>query len=481
MSNATSRPDVPTSTPPPLTHARASVETVVRTPGLDALRCGAMFLVLMLHAAIPYGNHRIPHLLWGVWNERGHWALDLFFWGGVALTMPVFFFLSGLFTARAVATKGIGPVVRERIQRILVPTVVATLTILPLTLLVWNLGWFVSGRCSARQALYFVYLDPEINANRWGPAHLWFLYYLIQLTALFLAAARWIPTTFNRLLDRLAALVDRGTTRWLVLTIPTTLLLWLGYQRAGIDPIMGMHNILTLDLIRFAHHGWFFLIGLAMARRWSSLDPAPVWLTQSLWFHLVLAFVAFAARAWLLDRDLDAESSLSPPEQILMCIAAALTGWFGLFAALGLALCLIRTTSPILRWLTDSSYWVYLVHFPIVGLAQVNLHPLDWSPFLKFLIVAASSWIICLASYQLCVRYTLLGSWLHGVRLREPHAGVRRWPSVSAPSLFGSVDRPANPASEPISSCVAPNLPPPHAMRGEAVAAGPARSRQSIG
>src|SRR5262249_17026131 len=68
--------------------------------------------------------------------------------------------------------------------------------------------------------------------------------------------------------------------------------------------------------------------------------------------------------------------------------------------------------------LADSSYWIYLCHLPIVGLVQVDLYPVQASALVKFLVALTVTISLGLASYQVFVRYTVLGSWLHGPRTR---------------------------------------------------------------
>ncbi len=40
-----------------------------------------------------------------------------------------------------------------------------------------------------------------------------------------------------------------------------------------------------------------------------------------------------------------------------------------------------------MRFLSEASFWIYLVHVPIVALLQVLLLPLGWPGPLKFLLI----------------------------------------------------------------------------------------------
>jgi peptidoglycan/LPS O-acetylase OafA/YrhL len=123
----------------------------------------------------------------------------------------------------------------------------------------------------------------------------------------------------------------------------------------------------------------------------------------------------------LVQRDLTA--TLSGPESLLLSATGALFTWLLTFGCLGLAL---RASSrrPALRYLADSSYWIYLCHLPLVGLVQVDLFSVPAPAVLKFLAALAVSVGIGLASYQVMVRYTVIGLWLHGRRDRPVPAVI---------------------------------------------------------
>ena len=70
-----------------------------------------------------------------------------------------------------------------------------------------------------------------------------------------------------------------------------------------------------------------------------------------------------------------------------------------------------------LRWLADASYWMYLIHLPLVILLQSLLAGFVWPAAVKLLVVLVSTVVILLTTYRWCVRYTLIGSVLNGPKL----------------------------------------------------------------
>jgi len=70
------------------------------------------------------------------------------------------------------------------------------------------------------------------------------------------------------------------------------------------------------------------------------------------------------------------------------------------------------------RFLSDSSYWLYLLHLPVVIFGQGVLRDGDQPALLKFAGLIAVITAGLLLSYQLLVRYTPIGWVLHGRRWR---------------------------------------------------------------
>ena len=78
--------------------------------------------------------------------------------------------------------------------------------------------------------------------------------------------------------------------------------------------------------------------------------------------------------------------------------------------------------SKVIRYISDSSYWLYLIHIPVVVSIQKLTLELNTTKEIKFLITSVAALAILLASYQLLVRYTIIGTYLHGKRNKDESA-----------------------------------------------------------
>lgn len=106
-------------TPPPLP---------TRRHDLDALRAVAMLLGIALHAALSFAG--TP---WTVQDSRSSPAFHLFFEAIHGFRMPLFFLLSGFFTAMLWRQKGLRALLAHRFQRVFLPLLLGLFTMIPLT------------------------------------------------------------------------------------------------------------------------------------------------------------------------------------------------------------------------------------------------------------------------------------------------------------------------------------------------------------
>jgi hypothetical protein len=105
-------------------------------------------------------------------------------------------------------------------------------------------------------------------------------------------------------------------------------------------------------------------------------------------------------------------------ERILSVFLQALYAWLMTFGLIGLFRIVFRRENKLVRYVSDSSYWLYLAHIPLVFLAQALIRPLALPAFAKFTIVCLGLTAFLLITYDLLVRYTPLGTLLNGKKTR---------------------------------------------------------------
>ena len=109
------------------------MSTSERINGFDALRTIAMWLGIVLHSIIAYKS--VPEIGWPVDNRFNLGFLDWMYAYIHIFRMPVFFLVAGFFARLVIMRSGINYFVTQRFKRILIPFVIGTILLVPLTMI----------------------------------------------------------------------------------------------------------------------------------------------------------------------------------------------------------------------------------------------------------------------------------------------------------------------------------------------------------
>jgi peptidoglycan/LPS O-acetylase OafA/YrhL len=381
-----------------------------------------MLLGVVLHAAVSYMPHAMPDLVWVARDPQRQPLFDWIFWSIHSCRLPLFFALAGFFSVGLYESRGARGYLLHRTRRLLVPFLLGGIVVLPLTFGVWTLGWLCTVPGSIG-TFHHVSVHRAFQTFGIGSAHLWFLEYLYGMCLVFAGVCwlrRWFP------------IPGQGSDRWLasswlplVPAVPAAVLLWF-----DLGAIYGFRQSFAPEPARFAYYGIFFLAGTWLARVRSQLDRYLVPLSG---VRLLLCLPLLVVNGVLVQLYL--ERGLDHLGRMALAASAALLASLALFGFLGLALRFGRRERPLLQFLADASYWVYLIHFPLVGLAQLVLVGVPAPAMVKFLLVTSLVLAFGLWTYQRWVRTTIVGQLLNGTR-RAAGASQRpvMGPSVAAAS-----------------------------------------------
>jgi glucans biosynthesis protein C len=143
---------------------------------------------------------------------------------------------------------------------------------------------------------------------------------------------------------------------------------------------------------------------------------------RHVWIYLALAVPAFFLYGLTSPRE---HPYLKSAGNVLLC-------WLLIFVTLGLFLKYARRASARWRYMSDSSYWLYLMHMPVVVGLQVAFRPLPLPAIAKIPLVLGVSVVILVATYDLFVRATWIGALLNGRRYDRSMIRNRRYSCVPA-------------------------------------------------
>ena len=386
-----------------------------RLHGLDALRGGALLLGVVLHASLSF----FPEQTWIVADDSRSIGAAVLFFAIHLFRMTAFFLIAGLFAHMMLARRGWLGFARDRAVRITGPLLVFWLPVMGgiITALVWNAhvsGLIVPGAPPPP--------PPTYDWTNFPLTHLWFLYVLslfclvaLLLRAPFAALDR--GGAWGRAVDRLTgALIGWWTP--VLLAAPLALALWLDPEWIAFFAVPTPDAGLVPDAAAVIGFGLAFGLGFLLDRRRDLLariaGAAPAYLIVAL---------ASGGWAWMLAGGPVITPMVEPnAAKALAAGVTALAIYASAFAAMGLCLRFLSGHSPVRRYLADSSYWVYIVHLPLVMLAQVWVQ--DWPGpwWVKLAGVSGGVLAVCLISYELLVRHGFLGGWLNGRRVPRRRA-----------------------------------------------------------
>jgi len=378
-----------------------------RYHGLDALRASMMMLGVYLHAVCAYAT--MDHIWWYKDARTGvAWDLQCLFIH--VFRLPMFFVMCGFFAALLVAKRGLPGFWRNRMMRIGAPLVLFGVVLVAFLRPMEYLGREFGRNPDAVHrvwiyASHFRFLTP-VTAM-----HLWFLIVLLCLYPLapvlqFALAGRFgqrVDDVFGRLITSPAAPLAMGAITFLTL-LP---------MHSG---ILDTPDVVPAPRI-LAAYAVFFTFGWLLFRRRDLLNM----FGGRAWHYLAGALLFAAGDLVFVRWQLDLRPSQSQTAILGTAACGALFCWLMIFALMGLFLRYANQANERVRWISDSAYWIYLVH-PVALLGvQILIRDLQIAPSLKLLITLAPSLGILFASYEWMVRGRWLG-WLLNGTPRAPHA-----------------------------------------------------------
>ena len=169
---------------------------------------------------------------------------------------------------------------------------------------------------------------------------------------------------------------------------------------------------LTPNLISLGYYGLFFGYGaICFANKGFHQKVGRLWP-----MHALISLVVFAIALRLMGRK-DIEWGY---ELITLC--SALFVWLMIFGLMGVFRKFFSEENPKVRFISDSAYWLYVAHLPLVKILQALVAHWEFPSLLKFTLVCSLTTSLLLWSYRYFVRYTWVGTMLNGKRYKTYEA-----------------------------------------------------------
>ncbi|HSC67725.1 MAG TPA: acyltransferase family protein [Cellvibrio sp.] len=366
---------------------------------LDNLRALAMIGGVFFHAMLAYS----PALnkLWLTADRQQSAVMDVIGWFPHLFRMPLFFVIAGFFTAYLASKRGMGGMLINRAKRILLPLVI----FLPLCL--WaiiaslmSVIATVEHKSPVMLMIVQAMATPGAPPPPFSTMHLWFLYNLM-----FFYILTWVLSYINW--SRLYNLFGAIKPVQFVLIFP--LLLVPGLLLVA-SPFPAPEQLLP-QLWSFGFFGLFFAAGYWIFRM-------PHFIDSFQWYGLpllVASLILYAVYCVFIPKEFTfPPAPLEFPKNIILKLCEAYISVWMTLVCLVAGKRYLNSHNRVMRFFSDSSYWIYIVHLPVLLAVQYQLMDKEWSLLTKYSLSVGITLLFGVVTYVLFVRWTPIGWMLNG-------------------------------------------------------------------
>lgn len=378
---------------------------------LDGVRAFALILGIVFHASLSF----MPIFIgWAVMDINTSSNISAFVVVSHSFRMELFFLIAGYLSCLSASKHGVKHFLKSRLIRIGIPFVVGWILLRPLIISGWTMGGqSMTGDVDIWAGLISG-MDSFNGQDVLVGTHLWFLYYLLIISASLLSL-RWLITANSHIHMIVVRHVDK-LINWIVntpfikflLVLPITACLWF-MNGWGVDtPDKSLWPMWPVFLL----YAGFFCFGWMLAQTKDSLDK----LTRFNWWLVVVCIVSIVTVLMLSRYEMQGAHDYYTWIKLGYLISYALM----MCSLVSITIAVFRVAmskgTAFIRYLADASYWLYLIHLPVVVWLQIAVAELPWHWSLKWGAICTLTVIFSLIIYDLLVRATFIGALLNGKR-----------------------------------------------------------------
>ncbi|WP_286233986.1 acyltransferase family protein [Thalassotalea sediminis] len=403
-----------------------STQTKGRLDYLDAARALALLLGIVFHASLSF----LPMFIgWAVMDISTSNVVSIFVLISHSFRMELFFLIAGFFSHMAIQKNGLHAFLATRGIRIVIPFIIGWFLLRPMLVSGWVIGAeSMRGEADVSDGLIQGIMSlKDLPNGLFVGTHLWFLYYLIIITAIILILRSLIsisPSVKHKvtaLINKVIAWICYSPIALCIVVVPIAVSLWF-MSHWGMDT--PDKSLIPNFPVLFIYLG-FFSLGWLINKQEGLMEVY----AKLTWPKIVLCFVAVVLTVML--SSFQGQTGHPQHELLHVCftLTYALTMWLLTSLFIGLCCRVFREVRGFMRYLASASYWLYLIHLPVVIWLQIAFSEIELHWFLKLISICTLTIAFSLVLYELFVRSTIIGTVLNG---RKKLHMLAKKPSVTS-------------------------------------------------
>jgi len=374
---------------------------------LDWVRVLAFLIVIYFHAAIIFIDGGLPLIQ----NNEVSPSLDVFVTISSQFRIALLFFVSGVGVAFARRRRNPAEFIRERSLRLLPPFLFGILMVVPPIVYTEKLflGQFDGSYLEFYPTFFTEGIYPKGNLS-WH--HFWFIAYLFLYCLMGVGVFKWFDDKGRAWLDQHFSAQKRFSIYKLIVPLIAIEILLRAF-------FPGFRDLIH-DWASFFHWFLIFLAGFVIAHNEKLLDQ----ITQLRHISLIGAISAtLFLFVFLGGPSFDIHTSLPittlVPAFVLYCVARMIMVWCAILTCVGYAGRYLRATTPGLSYLNEAVFPLFILHLTIIEILGFWVVGLDWSLWLKYLVITTLTIVLVLLIYQLLIRPFGFMRLLFGVKRKD--------------------------------------------------------------
>lgn len=372
---------------------------------LDNLRAHLMLLGVIFHCALSYVD--VPENLnyWYYQDQDTSIFFNLVTYIIHLFRMPLFFFVAGFFSALLIRKTGVLGLLKNRFKRLGIPLII----FFPLLFLFCKAIFSSFDSLRPKMTEQFILLPASLRDL--DLIHLWFLLYLILCVAL-LCACKAISNNHSFLEKgsdwfHTKSWSGIGVIVWPLLTAAIITSYGDIQIKSQIKPLESIELFLFYLLFFFAGYSYY-------KSNLVKITPRRIW---PLWLSSITLFVV--ANIAMQQSRITAESSTA--SFILNAFLLSSFIWAFCFSIFNTYKKYANKSSPTLQYVSNASYWIYLIHFPLAIAFPVILQDSSIHLALKYTLSVLGTYFVAFISYEIFVKNTYVGALLNGRKKAAIH------------------------------------------------------------